>query len=425
MADMVKEETSQENIKELEINHVTVDVPSPEEEYKKAKGRRNKLLISGICLLVVFEGAIAGGLGQKMTSDNLLERVSREHEIRSTGEIQLTRGFYSGETDFGYFTGEGQFTYKDGEKYVGEWQENHLNGTGELHVPNEGNYQGECGQCTYTTPEGVVYSGTFNDNVFYDGSCKFKNNTGEYVLTYKSGNIDKASIKYTDGSTYEGTCKSGELTGIGNMKFASGDEYDGAFSKGYRSGQGVYTWNSGDKYDGEWNSDQMAGSGTYTYTDGSYASGTFSKNIFTDGSYYIKNDFGKYTFTITAGEPTAVEMVLENGTTYSGDMCEGKLSGQAQIKYSNGDKYSGSVVDGQKSGQGTYTWVSGASYEGEWSEDQMNGRGTYLYSAGEDGFKLTGSFEDGQPTGECQYYVNSAKHYKTDWSNGRCVKIYE
>lgn len=218
---MVKEETSQENIKELEINHVTVDVPSPEEEYKKAKGRRNKLLISGICLLVVFEGAIAGGLGQKMTSDNLLERVSREHEIRSTGEIQLTRGFYSGETDFGYFTGEGQFTYKDGEKYVGEWQENHLNGTGELHVPNEGNYQGEflssekngegtftwddgviyqgewkddkmCGQGTYTTPEGVVYSGTFNDNVFYDGSCKFKNNTGEYVLTYKSGNIDKA-----------------------------------------------------------------------------------------------------------------------------------------------------------------------------------------------------------------------------------------
>ena len=162
-----------------------------------------------------------------------------------------------------------------------------------------------------------------------------------------------------------------------------------------------------------------------TYSDGSCASGTFNENAFTDGSYYIKNDFGEYTFTITAGEPTAVEMVLESGTTYNGEMKDGKLTGQAQIKYNNGDQYSGSVVNGQKSGQGTYTWTSGASYEGKWSDDQMNGSGSYFYPTDEDGYKLVGSFENGQPTGECQYYVNSTKHYKTDWVNGRCVKIYE
>ena len=37
MADMVKEETSQENIKELEINHVTVDVHHQKKSTKKLK----------------------------------------------------------------------------------------------------------------------------------------------------------------------------------------------------------------------------------------------------------------------------------------------------------------------------------------------------------------------------------------------------
>lgn len=230
---------------------------------------------------------------------------------------------------------------------------------------------------------------------------------------------------YQDGSTYLGTCDIEGLTGSGTMTFVSGDTYEGAFSDGYRSGQGVYIWASGDKYDGEWMDDQMSGSGTYTYSDGSYASGTFDKNTFTDGSYHVENDFGSYTFTITEGEPTAVEMSLVSGTAYSGAMSDGELSGQAQIKYSNGDQYDGNVLNGQKSGQGTYTWISGASYEGKWSEDQMNGSGTYFYPTNESGYKLAGSFEDGKPSGECQYYTDSSTYYQTDWSNGKCVKIYE
>lgn len=50
-----------------------------------------------------------------------------------------------------------------------------------------------------------------------------------------------------------------------------------------------------------------------------------------NGSYHIENDFGNYTFTITDGQPTDVEMSLASGTTYSGTMSDGKLSGQAQI----------------------------------------------------------------------------------------------
>ena len=137
------------------------------------------------------------------------------------------------------------------------------------------------------------------------------------------------------------------------------------------------------------------------------------------------NDFGNYSFTITDGKPTAVEASLVSGTSYKGEMSDGKLSGQAQIRYSNGDRYNGNVSNGQRTGQGTYTWTSGASYDGNWSNDQMNGSGTYFYSSSEDGYKLAGSFENGKPSGECKYYADSLTYYQTDWVNGKCVKIYE
>jgi hypothetical protein len=244
-------------------------------------------------------------------------------------------------------------------------------------------------------------------------------------LKYKEGEIDNAEITFSDGTTYSGTVTLSGLDGNGTMLYVNGDQYKGDFSNDYRSGSGVYKWSTGDAYDGAWENDQMSGTGTYTYADGSYAAGTFEKNIFTDGTYHIENDFGTYNFTIVDEEPTAVDLELKDGTTYVGDMEDGKLTGSAQIKYSNGDSYDGKVSDGMKSGQGTYKWSSGASYDGNWKEDKMSGTGTYFYSSSETGYKLSGTFENGRPSGECQYYVTTSEHYKTDWSNGSCVKVYE
>lgn len=456
MAGVFKSKTSQaeESIKQLEQGDVIVELSSPEEEYQIAYKKRRKLVAWGIVGLMILELVVAESFLYKFSDNDLYNRVLREYEIRRFGQIQLTEGIYEGATDFGYFMGKGKFSYTSGTEYNGYWNNNQLNGDGTLKVPIEGTYQGAFnnsqksgqgiftwddgtvyegewkedqmwGQGKYTTTDGVVYSGTFQKNLFYEGSCTFRNNTGSYNLTYKDGVIDNAIIDYLDGSIYTGTCDATSLSGTGTMKFISGDIYTGSFNDGYRSGQGVYEWISGDKYDGDWSADKMSGTGVYTYSDGSYASGTFESNSFTNGSYHIENDFGTYTFTITNGEPTAVEMALVSGTTYSGAMSNGELSGQAQIKYSNGDQYSGNVSSGQKSGQGTYTWTSGASYEGKWAEDQMNGTGTYFYPSNEDGYKLAGTFENGKPSGECEYYTNSTTHYKTDWSNGKCVKIYE
>ena len=281
------------------------------------------------------------------------------------------------------------------------------------------------GQGQYQSVAGTVYDGTFANNRFMDGTCTFSNLTGSYQLVFVDGTPSTAEIVFSDGSEYTGQCDPEGICGKGSLKFANGDEFTGSFERGVRNGQGTYTWLSGAKYDGEWSSDKMDGSGKYTYANGCYLNGTFRENQFSDGVFFLANDFGSYSFSVQNQEVYAVDMKLADGTTYSGALRDGQLTGTAQIKYSNGDTYSGSVTNGVKSGSGVYKWANGASYDGSWSEDQMNGRGTYFYPSGESGYKITGSFVNGMPDGECRYYVSASESYKTDWVKGKCKKVYE
>lgn len=431
----------------------TQQVLSPVEEYRKAaRKRRGKALL--FSLLVFLETFLCLVLFGSVLACDLNIRVPRHIESKASGKIELSTGTYTGETDFGYFFGNGVFAYNTGSVYTGQWDNNLMQGVGVLEVPSEGTYEGEFvgsqksgtgvftwddgaiysgewkndqmdGQGTYNSPDGVTYEGTFKENRFWAGSCHFSNETGLYTAQYKDWEIDNLSIQFSDGTTYNGATDGNTLCGQGTMRFPGGDVYTGNYANGMRDGQGTYTWDSGESYNGTWKADSMHGSGIYKYSDGSCAQGEFKKNQFIDGSYQITNAFGEYTFTISNGDATAVEMVLNSGTTYSGEMADGKLTGSAQITYSNGDQYSGRVDNGYKAGQGTYIWSSGASYEGDWENDKMNGQGTYFYSDKETGYKLIGNFEKGVPNGECQYYLTESEYYKTDWNTGKCVKIYE
>ncbi len=443
-----------EELIKSELETKIEDKPSPQEIYKKMVNNSKRKAMAIILTVIVAECGLGGAFAYSVYSNNFQTRVVREVQAHHSGSIELSTGKYTGETNFGYFQGEGIFNFNSGSNYEGTWDNNQLTGTGLLNVKSEGSYDGEFingkksgkgtykwndgsvyegewnndkmeGQGKYTGSTNIIFEGTFKDNSFWSGTCKFANDTGEYLLTYQSGEISTSEIKFADGTLYKGSCDETEISGAGTLSYVSGDEYIGEFSSGKRNGKGVYTWKSKDKYDGAWNNDSMDGSGTYTFANGSYVTGTFNNNIFTDGTYCVKNDFGEYTFTITDEIPKTVEIALSDGTTYSGDITDGKLTGQAQIKYSNGDTYNGKVSDGMKYGNGVYKWGSGASYDGEWNEDKMEGTGSYTYPSGETGYKLTGSFKGGRPNGECQYYESKDTHYKTDWDNGSCVKIYE
>lgn len=443
-----------DNTELQELTHGTTQKRlTPFEEYsKEIRKRRAKIFLFILLLLVEF--SLGAFLCSEIFTNDLHYRVTKQIENNLKSENKFAAGTYLGETDFGYFIGEGTFNFTSGTVFAGQWSNNKMNGLGELNVPSEGTYKGEFleskksgqgtfswddgavyegewkndqmnGQGTYISPENIKYVGTFKENKFWEGTCKFENDTGTYTATYKDSSIDNLNVLFADGTQYSGVTDGITLSGTGNMVFSNGDTYTGEFENGFRNGSGVYVWSTGDRYDGAWDKDAMSGSGKYTYYDGSYANGTFEENQFVEGAYKVVNSFGEYTFKIENQEPVSVDMKLESGTQYIGDMKDGKLTGTAQITYSNGDKYSGRVVDGYKSGQGSYSWSGGASYEGDWKEDKMSGQGTYFYSKKETGYKLTGTFEKGVPNGECRYYVSSSESYKTDWKNGKCVKVYE
>ena len=451
---ILQRKSKKKQIEKVSVPVVNDDVSFPEKEYRKAVGLRRTVTVIGLIALIVIEGAIAGGVRAVILKNDLKNRSAWEYEIRHSGQIRRKSGVYEGETDFGYFVGKGNFDFYTGETYSGTWKDNVYNGSGTLRVPSEGTYSGDFsgakkegtgtftwedgaiyvgvwkndqmyGKGKYTDPKGLVFDGTFENNAFRAGTCSFENSTGKYKLIYKNCNIREAQITYSDGTTYIGQADASDINGTGKMDFPNKDQYSGKYADGKRSGSGKYTWAGGDSYDGEWSEDEMSGKGKYTFSNGSILEGTFKDNSFSSGKYQVKNDFGTYEFTITAGEAKYVKIILADGTTCDGEINDNHLTGTAQIKYSNGDTYDGSLINGEKSGQGKYTWKSGATYDGSWENDQMSGTGTYMYPTNENGYKLVGSFSGGVPNGECTYYSDKSTSYKTTWSNGNCTKVTE
>lgn len=427
---------------------------SPEKMHMQRTINRKTKAIVGLTAILAAELFLGNTIRSELNEQNINTRLNREIAIRQEGTIEFENGVYTGETDFGIPSGVGQFQFETGATYSGDLSEGDFEGLGVLKNPEKGSYDGEFkdsmrhGTGTYTWSDGTVYSGSwindmmsgdgeyktvnglsyvgkFKNNAFEYGECTFSNETGTYDLQYKDSKIDSASIVFKDGTTYSGEINRNDIEGTGTLNYSEGDVYEGNFETGEKKGQGTYTWASGSTYVGGWLNDEMSGTGIYTFKNGSVAEGTFEHNRFTDGSFTVKNTFGEYIFKIKSEEPVNIEIHLEDGTEYSGDMLDGKLGSSALISYGNGDTYDGSMSNGKKSGTGTYTWANGAAYTGDWADDKMHGSGTYKYPSSQSGFQLVGTFENGVPNGKCKYYTSSSKSFETDWENGVCVKIYE
>ena len=126
IVDIIDEENEDNDI--IDINDELVNdeeqnsnsiVMTAKEENKAAIKNRNKQYRKKLSLLLAAELIVVCLLGSNISSENLMSRVLREHEMRSTGHITLTKGLYTGKTDFGYFSGKGQFSFKTGANYKG------------------------------------------------------------------------------------------------------------------------------------------------------------------------------------------------------------------------------------------------------------------------------------------------------------------
>ncbi len=68
-------------------------------------------------------------------------------------------------------------------------------------------------------------------------------------------------------------------------------------------------------------------------------------------------------------------IVLEDGSVYSGEVCGKIPHGFGEITFTNGERYVGRFVNGKHHGRGSYTWTDGTRCEGDYADGKANGKG--------------------------------------------------
>jgi hypothetical protein len=237
----------------------------------------SRLMLVAVCAFVVSSPFILG----EAAADNILRKCPESTSVR-------------------WHNCFGTYTSPDGDKYVGSFMNDKIDGRGTLTFADGSKYVGEFkdderhGQGTYTFADGRNYVGEFKDGNF--------NGQGTFTLA--------------SGSKYVGEFKGGNFNGQGTYTSANGDKYVGSFKDDTFNGQGTFTYADGRKYVGEFKGDNFNGQGTFTLASGSKYVGEFKEgmvhgravNYAVDGSIMQQGIFerGVFVKAETIMEPSQV-----------------------------------------------------------------------------------------------------------------------
>lgn len=78
-----------------------------------------------------------------------------------------------------------------------------------------------------------------------------------------------------------------------------------------------------------------------------------------------------------------IAMVITNtltGSTFTGEVVNGKPNGKGTMVLKDGSKFEGFFVDGVINGYGVATYDDGSKYEGYWQNGKWHGEGKLIYS---------------------------------------------
>jgi len=103
----------------------------------------------------------------------------------------------------------------------------------------------------------------------------------------KNGN---GTVKWTDGSSFQGDFVKSTIHGKGKYKWSDGREYDGNWENGKMHGKGVFTWPDGKYYDGEYKNDKKDGYGKYFWDGKCYEGTWFNGKQNGYGAVYVNNE---------------------------------------------------------------------------------------------------------------------------------------
>lgn len=225
--------------------------------------------------------------------------------------------------------------------------------------------------------------------------------TGQWTAVQKKKEqwTGLGTIKFPDGSKYQGQTKKGLFHGKGRMTHSNGDIYQGEWKDGKASGQGVFIDQQGSMYEGQWKNDQYHGKGTeqWNYNQIVYT------GDFVDGQ---KTGKGKFEF---------------DGNVYEGDFVDGKFHGKGKYYFSESGKiYEGKFKENNMHGRGKMTWADGTYYDGEFKNGKTDGQGVRTYPNGD---WVQGGFKDDKKHGPAILYKYSEdKQMEVEYKNDVLVK---
>lgn len=211
--------------------------------------------------------------------------------IQSPNSETPEEAIYSGQVNsLNQRHGFGELVTVTGDKYLGAWFCDDLQGWGKFISSDGTTIEGICihiglfignklnGLGEKNWLNGNHYIGQFAENLRHGKGAE---DTQEYLyqgdfendLRQGHGKIDYK----LSGEKYEGEFKANMISGYGTYIWANGDTYKGTFLDGKMHGKGEYHWPEGGVYQGEYINNLKEGQGRFKWANGRIFEGPFSK----------------------------------------------------------------------------------------------------------------------------------------------------
>ena len=204
----------------------------------------------------IYKGELSFGLPNK---NGKLEFINENVEY-----------IYVGEFANGVKQGKGNLSSKDNKyNYEGDWLNDKFEGFGTLFNQEE------------------KYNGKFKEGKYHGEGNLYKKNGEQYIGEFNNGIFVKGKIKFNNGDSYEGNIINNLMEGKALYKYKNGDIFKGTFLKGKKK-FGSMTFNEGkNKYEGYFENDKFSGEGILNI-NGEEKKGIFKDGILVEKKDKVK-----------------------------------------------------------------------------------------------------------------------------------------
>ncbi len=165
----------------------------------------------------------------------------------------------------------------------------------------------------WTLPvDGVAWSGRCTGGLASGQGTATFSNKGKFFESV-AGNFDQGilldgqvTMKWANGSSYEGAAVAGRMEGPGLLTSLDGDRFQGQWAGNRMNGHGTVTWANGDRYEGEWRDGKADGHGVQTWSDGRTYDGEWHNDLPNGHGVVTREDGNPYEGTFVDGHPADV-----------------------------------------------------------------------------------------------------------------------